>query len=447
MNPGVPAWQIGPGSFLLDDAGVSTASPMRAMSISGGLGSQPSFGSGGGASPDNSQPPPPDISNYAKFLAQSFSIIDTNVVTDTNLLNACADFTDTNTTPLLQIVQYSPGCLVIKASHFDYSSETRDFCLVVCDKVETPMFKNIDIYAPSNNIENGGWLVQASVPQWQVVDPMFLVVSNISMVYDAFFQVIPYGGPVVTLSGANPYDTVSNTIALQATVSDLSGVTNESVTVNIDGAKARYSIGPSNTLTFDTKYNVDGVDNIYLNVGNQACIFDPTNPPDNSKLFYSASGTIPLDFENPSYLAFASDWCPPEAGTNYITYYLNKGQNMACTITSPDNGRLVASYSGFVSAGYVSIPWNMTEADGVTPYSNNTYVVTFTAFDPVTWVSTNSLDKGGNIRLPGGCLLTYEWEDPSTPAGSSLDNAADTAIAGNLQYLYQDIYDRWGFTE
>ena len=450
MNPGVPAWEISPGSFLLDDAGVSTAGPMKAMSMSArstSSSSLPSFGSGSRTSPNDSPQPPPDISNYAKFLAQSFSIIDTNVVTDTKLFNACARFTDTKTTPLLQIAQYRPGCLVIKASHFDYSSETRDFCLVVCDKVETPLFKNMDIYAPSNNIENGGWLVQGSVPQWQVTDPMFLVVSNISMVYNAFFQVIPYGGPVVTLSGANPYDTVSNTVALQATVSDLSGVTNESVTVNIDGAEARYSIGPSNKLTFDTKYNVDGVDNIYLTVGNQARIFDTNNPPDNSRIFFTSSDSIPLDFENPQYLAFASDWCPLEAGTNYIYYYLAKNQRIACTISSPVNGRVVATYNTNAPAGLFAIPWNMTEADRVTPYSNDTYVVTFTAYDPVTWVSTNSLDKGGNIRVPAGCFLTYVWEDPSTTSGNFLDNSADTAIAGNLLYLYQDIYDQWGLTE
>lgn len=135
------------------------------------------FGSGG-ASPKDETNPPPDISNYAKYVAQSFSLIDTNSVTDTNLYNACAGFSDTNTTPLLQIAQYEPGCLVIKASHFDYSSESRNFCVVVCDKLDTPLYKNMDLIVPSNNVENGGWLVQGSVPAWQVADPMYLVVSN-----------------------------------------------------------------------------------------------------------------------------------------------------------------------------------------------------------------------------------------------------------------------------
>jgi len=445
-NPGVPVWQISTDSFLLDDAGVSSDG-MRMMTLN----SPPGFGGGVEAGPADSPYSPPDISNYAKFMAQAFSVIDTNdaAANDPALYNACVAFgVETNVFPVLQIAQYKPGCLVLKASHFDYSSESRDLAVVVCDKLDTPLYKSMDLFAPAINIQNGGWLVQGSVPSWQVTDPMYLVVSNISTVYNAFFRVIPYGGPVVSLVGTNnPYDTVSNSVTLQAQVRDLSGVTNEGWAINIDGAAARYSLGSNNSFTFETKYNPDGVANIYLNVKNQARIFDPTNPPDNAKIFFSASGTIPLDFENPQFLAFASDWCPPEAGTNYIYYYLAKDQPIACTISSPVDGRVVARYSGNAPAGYVAIPWNMTEADGVTAYSNDTYVVAFTAFDPDTWVSTNSLDKGGNIRLPGGCFLTYEWEDPSTPTGSFLNDHADTAIAGNLLYLYQDIYDPWGFTE
>lgn len=140
---------------------------MGATSMSTSFSSPPDFGSGGGGSPADSPSSPPDISNYAKFLAQSFSLIDTNdaAVNDTNLYNACLGFgNDTNTYPVLQIAQYQPGCLVLKASHFDYSSESRDFCVVVCDKLDTPLFKNMDIYAPTNNVQNGGWLVQGSVP-------------------------------------------------------------------------------------------------------------------------------------------------------------------------------------------------------------------------------------------------------------------------------------------
>jgi hypothetical protein len=394
---------------------------------------------------------PPDISNYLKYQAQSFLVLDTNAVagSDTNLFNALSSFSDdSGANPVLQVMPYGNNCLLFKASHFDYSGESsRDFCLAVCDKVETSLYKTIDISNPSNNVQNGGWLVQGSVPNWQVSDPMFLMVSNTSRIYNGFFRAVPYGGPQVTLTGYNPNDVVSNTVSLQATITDLSGVTNEQISINIDGADARYSIGQSNVIDFETKYNPDGVANIFLNAANSARIFDPTNPPDNSKIFFSSTGTIPLDFENPQFLAFASNWCPPEAGTNYIYYFLAEDQPVTCTISSPDDGRIVASFSGDAPAGYVAIPWNMTEADGITAYSNDAYVVTFNAFDPDTWVSTNSLDKGGNIRSPAGCFLTYEWEDPSTPTGMFLNNHADNAIAGDLLFLYQDIYDFFGITQ
>jgi hypothetical protein len=459
-NLGDPAWKIAGSSdsYILNDVGIASPAStapsltMGAMSMSASTSDDVSLPPGinlGGGTPGNSPQPPPNISNYAKYMAQSFSVVDTNDPSiDTNLFKACASFADTSTSPLLQIVRYRPGCLAIKASHFDYSSDARNFCLVECDTANAPLFKNMDLYQPANNIENGGWLVQGSVPNWQVTDPMFMIVTNISTLYDAFFQAVPYSGPVVTFSGANPYDTVSNLVALQATVTDLSGITNEAWSVNLDGADARYTLGPGNIFTFDSKYNIDGLDNIYLTVGNQARIIDTNNLPDNSQVFFSASGTIPLDFENAQYLAFASDWCPPEAGTNYIYYYLDEAEPFTCTISSPVDGHVVATYSGSTpGAGEVAVPWNMTEVDGLTPYSNDTYVVTFTASDPVTWVSTNSLDKGGNIRVPAGDFLTYEWEDPSTTGGNFLDQHADNAIAGNLLFLYQDIYDQYGLTE
>ena len=77
-NPGVPFWQVGTDTFILDDAGVSSGGSMRAMSMSTSFSSPPDFGSGGGDSPADSPWSPPDISNYAKFMAQAFSMIDTN---------------------------------------------------------------------------------------------------------------------------------------------------------------------------------------------------------------------------------------------------------------------------------------------------------------------------------------------------------------------------------
>jgi hypothetical protein len=459
QNAGDPIYDLGNGQYYADDSqdpgtitqwaaplNSTTASRMSALADSSPLPDGGATPDGGGGAGDTL----PDISNYQKYMAQSFTVVDTNdaAVNNPALYNACAAFAnDTNGNPVLQIAPLGRGTLVMKASHFNYSGESRNFCVVVCDKLDTPLYKAIDLYAPSNNVENGGWLVQGSVAPWQVTDPMYLVVSNISTVYNGFFRVVPYDGPVVTWSGANPNDTVSNLVTLQASVTDLSGVTTENWSVNISGMSGRYTLGAGNTFIFDTKYNPNGGNNINLSVGNQARIFDTNNLPDNAQVFFRGGGSIPLNFQNDQYLAFASDWCPPEAGTNYIYYYLAKTQPIACTISSPVNGRVVATYSGTAPAGLVAIPWSMTEADGVTPYSNDTYVVTFTAYDPETWVSTNSLDKGGNIRVPAGCFLTYEWEDPSTPNGDFLDRRADEAIAGNLLFLYQDIYDQWGLTE
>ena len=178
--------------------------------------------------------------NYAKFQNQVFSVLDTNVVaaTDTNLFNALAAFADDGgTNPVLQIALYGPDSVILKASHFDYSAETdRDFALLICDKVQTPVWKSIDFQGLSDRQD--GWLVQGSVPNWQVTDPMYFQVSHIIRDANAFFRVIPYAGPLVTLSGPQPYDTVSNTIAIQADIQDLSGVTNEHFEVTVDGLPA-----------------------------------------------------------------------------------------------------------------------------------------------------------------------------------------------------------------
>jgi len=244
-------------------------------------------GGGGGT---NTYSPPPDISNYLKYQAQSFQVLDTNVVLtlDTNLFNALSSFTDDNgTNPVLQVIPYGDNCLLFKASHFDYSGEsTRDFCLAVCDKVETPLYKSMDLSNPSNNVQNGGWLVQGSVQNIQVTDPMFLIVSNTSRIYNGFFRVVPYGGPEIELSGPQPNDVVSNTISVGVAVTDLSGITNEQFELTVDGFVARYGIGASNAVNVETKYNPNGAVSIFATAANNARIYDPTNPPDNSKIFF-----------------------------------------------------------------------------------------------------------------------------------------------------------------
>jgi len=252
-------------------------------------------------------------------------------------------------------------------------------------------------------------------------------------------------------TGPNAYDVVSNTVALQATVTDLSGVTNESFEVTVDGLPARYSLGASNTIDLETKYNPNGPENIYLNTANAARIYDTNNPPDNSKFFFSGSASIPLDFENDTYLAFASDFCPPELGTNNIYFVVNKEQNITATISDPSNGQVVAAFSGHVPyLVTIVIPWNFTEADGVTEYSNDTYAVTFTASDPVTLTFTNTIDRSG-ARSGAGCFLTYQEQDPVSPNGGGINNylnqQADTWVNQTLKSLYTDLYDPFSLTQ
>ncbi len=116
--------------------------------------------------------------NYEKFMNQTFSVIDTNAAAqvDTNLYAACESFPEyTGTDPYLQIKAYGDDAVLIKASHFDYSAETaRDFALLICDKVETPVWKNIDFLGASDSQD--GWLVQGSVPNWKVTDAMYFKV-------------------------------------------------------------------------------------------------------------------------------------------------------------------------------------------------------------------------------------------------------------------------------
>jgi|GEM_PF-1039476 len=421
---------------------------------------------GGGDEGTNgySYTPPPDIPNFAKYVGQSFSVIDTNVaaVNDTNLYNALSSFPDTtNTSPTLQILPYQSDCLLFKASHFDYSGETsRDFCLVVGDDLAAPLFKSIDL---SNVNTNNGWLVQGSIPHWQASDTTYMMVSNISRVYNAFFRVIPYGGPTITLNDHSDYDIVSNTISIQADITDLSGVTQEGYELTVADLPARYTLGTNNTFNIETPYSPNGLEDVSLSVFNSARVFDTNNVPDNARLSFSGEQSVSLDFENGTFLAFASDYCPPDAGTNYVYYYVDQARHIEASILNPTNGQPVAAFSGDTSgATYITIPWDFTEADGVTPYSNGTYVVTFTASDisspnggiqpmdsgaGTTLTITNTIDAGGNIRPPEGCLLTYQWDDPSDTTGSYIDDKADQAIAGNLLTLYQDIYQSLSLTQ
>src|ERR1035437_166734 len=305
--PDAPIYALPNGQFLVDGSAVQR-SGMRtsAMNIPVPYGED---------TPDDPQTPPPNIPNYQKFMGQAFSLIDTNdaAVNDPDLYNGCVSFPDdTNTAPFLQIARYGTNALIIKTNHFDYSAETRGFALLICDKVETPTWKNIDLSGSSDSQD--GWLIQGSVPDDQVTDPMFLMVSNINLAYNAFFRAIPYGGPQVQITGAQPYDTVTAILSLQAVIADLSGTssTNQQFTVTVNLLPARYALASGNTIALETTYAPSGIQEVEVALGSAPLIFDPQNPPLDTQLTWATTATLLLAFENSAFLVNASDMCSPD---------------------------------------------------------------------------------------------------------------------------------------
>jgi hypothetical protein len=84
----------------------------------------------------------------------------------------------------------------------------------------------------------------------------------------------------------------------------------------------------------------------------------------------------------------------------------------------------------------------------VTPYTNDTYVVHFIAFDPDDLYNTNKIDRTG-VRAGASCLLTYEQEDPNDPTGLGLylDTKANTWIDQTLNNLYIDLCANFSLTQ
>lgn len=447
----VPMTEVSTGIYEIEDgdsADLQSGGSMMAMDSIDPTDPGNTNGTYGGGSPL------PDIRNYAKYSQQIFALLDTNSVlndvNDTNLYNACVAISGpTNGLPWLTIARYGAGAVIIRADNFDYSETNADFALLVCDKVETPTWKTIDFAGASD--AQDGWLVQGTVPHWKVTDAMFMLVTNINLTYPAFFQAIPYSGPQVAINGVpSPYDVVSNTITLNAQILDLSGATNEQFDVSVDGDAARFGFGTTNSIiSLETKYNPAGLHNIYLNVYSGASVYDPTNAPDNTKLVFNASTSIPLDFENDNYVVFASDNASPDIGTNYFYYSISKAQNVAAIIFDPSDNHVVLAFTNYVPfAATVYFGWNFTEADGVTPYTNDTYAVHFIAFDPDDFINTNKIDRTG-VRPGAGCYVTYEEENPFdfSGEGNYLNQKADLWLNQNLTFLYNDIYDNFGLTE
>ena len=180
-------------------------------------------------------------------------------------------------------------------------------------------------------------------------------------------------------------------------------------------------------------------------------VYDPTNLPDNAKLLFSGINSLPLDFENDTFLASASDYASPNIGTNYILYVIDKAQQIEARIFNPANNQTLKSFAGYVPyPATVALAWNFILADGVTPYTNDTYGVHFVAYDPTTLDITNKIDREG-VRTAAGCYLTYQEENPfdlaNGPGYAYLNDQANTWIKGNLKTLYVTMYNLFSLTE
>jgi hypothetical protein len=93
----------------------------------------------------------------------------------------------------------------------------------------------------------------------------------------------------------------------------------------------------------------------------------------------------------------------------------------------------------------VDIPWNFTDSNGTTPYSNDTYSVVF-AFAATNLTITNTIDRTG-VRTGSGTLITYEWDDPALTGQAYLNNRADQVLKGDLYTLYHEMYKSNGRTQ
>lgn len=440
--PDAPIYALGNGKFVVDDSSYRDLSTQlganRAMAEAAF-----SFPIGGGGSGNPPPPPPPAIPNALKYMSHAFLLLDTNAVAlnDTNLYSALASLPEeaNGSVPTLQIARYQTNMVLIRADHFDYSAEpTRDFALLICDTPDKPTWKSIDLSGSS--AAQDGWLVQGLVSNWRVTDPMYLLVSNLNLSYNAFFRAIPYGGPQVQITGAQPYDTVSNTLSLQVAITDLSGVTNTQLGITVNGLPARYSLGPGNAVNLDTRYNDAGVQTVYATATTRdAQVCDPATAPADTKLIFSASASLPLDFENDTYLAYASDMCSPSVGTNHIYLVVNKPQDIEAAIMDPSNGQILALYAGYVPyPALIDIPWNFTQSDGITPYTNETYAVDFVAYSSAEINFTNRLATHG-VRQAAGCIVDYEEDDPSLSGGLYINSEASKYIGG-LAQMYTSMY-------
>ena len=335
--------------------------------------------------------------------------MNTNDINST-LYALCRSFPASPAGPNLQVKSYGTNAVVIRANHFNYSNESRDFALLVNDNVGAGVWKTVDLLGSSDSQD--GWLIQGIVDRQSVVDPMYLLVTNLAKPAE-FFRAIPYGGPLLTLTGPAANSTVNNSITLHANVSDLTGTSNGVTTVVVNGLNSRWTLSTGNTISVDTRYSMNGPGTIDVAVGNRnAVAMAATNTPMDMATSFAADQTLPLDFENSTYVYFQSDNASPDTLTNYFDFGVTAPVNISAKITEPNSGRILASFAGTDSSSpVVQLDWNFTEANG-TAYTNDTYAVTFQATPQgggatTTLTVTNNIARAG-VRPAGWVINNYE---------------------------------------
>src|SRR5579883_1454600 len=193
----IPIYSLGNLQFLVDDRAVESEQAVTSSGAMTTMSTQALPPPPGGGGNGTNIPPRPNIANPAKYGAQFFALLDTNAVaqSDSNLWKCVTNFPVAPAGPSLQIKLYKNNCVLVKASHFNYSAETRDFALAICDNPARALWKNLSLTTQDTS---DGWLVQGSVPSYLVTDPMWMMISNIST-WPAVLRAIPYGGPRIAL--------------------------------------------------------------------------------------------------------------------------------------------------------------------------------------------------------------------------------------------------------
>jgi len=390
--------------------------------------------------------------NLVKYNGQVFYYINTNSLPSDNpeLYNALLTIpSTTETTPSIKTSRYADSIL-LRLSGFDYSSETHDLALIISDNVAGSTWKDVKLSGSSDT--NDGWIIQGIIPRSDVTDPMYLMVTNVPYDCSAFFKVVPYSGPQITVTGVAQDQVVSNLLTVTLSIQDLSGATNQHLTVSVDEIPLSFSLGQSNTVTIDTRYVPNGPYYLSFNVATlNGIIWNPTNADvqGNMPLTYDTTIDVALDFENQTWVEFAGDYSEPAIGTNYSIFGITPPKYISATIKEPTTGRVIRSFSGYCQdSSYVEIDWNFTDTNNTSAYTNDSYVLTFNASptqqssNGTTLTLTNTIARV-TVRPAGWVISSYEEMPPAENgawinSNTGTDLTTDAFMFGNL-YFYNSM--------